>query len=133
MAHQSPNTYSNFIKLDLTTTIQHAHSPELTMYKPPPRNANFRIPHFTHRSMPSFHSFHYAFRSSAFYQRPCKTDNHHRSGARFTKYLTTVLRLSYDNAIVTIDLRRTTNLPNRLTKGARLFLGMIHLQDYKIV
>jgi len=49
-----------------------------------------------------------------------------RTWARFTKYLTTILRLSYDNAIVTIDLRRTTNLPNRLTKGARLFLGMIH-------
>jgi len=29
-------------------------------------------------------------------------------GARFTKYLTTILRLSYDNAIVTIDLRRTS-------------------------
>ena len=28
-----------------------------------------------------------------------------KSGARFTKYLTTVLRLSYDNAKVTIDLR----------------------------
>jgi len=27
------------------------------------------------------------------------------SGARFTKYLTTILRLSYDNAKVTIDLR----------------------------
>ena len=54
------------------------------------------------------------------------------SGARFTKYLTTILRLSYDNAIVTIDLRQTTNLPNRLTKGERLFLGMIHLQNCKI-
>ena len=31
-------------------------------------------------------------------------------GARFTEYLTTILRLSYDNAEVTIDLRRTTNL-----------------------
>jgi len=28
-----------------------------------------------------------------------------RHGARFTKYLTTILRLSYDNAKVTIDLR----------------------------
>jgi len=57
------------------------------------------------------------------------------SGARFTKYLTTILRLSYDNrdnAIVTIDLRQTTNLPNRLTEGERLFLGMIHLQNCKI-
>ena len=30
--------------------------------------------------------------------------------AWFTKYLTTILRLSYDNANVTIDLRRTYNL-----------------------
>jgi len=37
-------------------------------------------------------------------------------GARFTKYLTTVLRLSYDNAKVTIDLRRTSNLQNILRK-----------------
>ena len=35
-------------------------------------------------------------------------------GARFTKYLTTVLRLSYDNAKVTINLRRTSNLQNIL-------------------
>ena len=34
------------------------------------------------------------------------------SGARFTKYRTTILRLSYDNAKVTIDLRRTSNLQN---------------------
>jgi len=27
------------------------------------------------------------------------------SGARFTKYLTTIVRLSYDNAKVTIDVR----------------------------
>jgi len=33
-------------------------------------------------------------------------------GARFTKYLTTILRLSYDNMKVTIDLRRTSNLRN---------------------
>jgi len=32
---------------------------------------------------------------------------HSRPGARFTKYLMTILRLSYDNAKVTIDLRRT--------------------------
>ena len=39
-----------------------------------------------------------------------------RFGARFTKYLTTILRLSYDNAKVTIDLRRTSrrNLQNIL-------------------
>jgi len=33
-------------------------------------------------------------------------------GARFTKYLTTVLRLSYDNAKVITDLRRMSSLPN---------------------
>ena len=33
-------------------------------------------------------------------------------GARFTKYLTTILRLPYDNAKLTIDLRRTSNLSN---------------------
>ena len=35
-------------------------------------------------------------------------------GARFTKYLTTILRVSYDNAKVTINLRRTSNLQNIL-------------------
>jgi len=39
-----------------------------------------------------------------------------KSGARFTKYLTTILRLSYDNAKVTIDLPRTSNLRNILRK-----------------
>jgi len=47
--------------------------------------------------------------------------------------LQNILRLSYDNAKVTIDLRRTSNLQNILTKGARLFLGTIHLQSCKIV
>jgi len=37
-----------------------------------------------------------------------------RNGARFTKYLKTILRLSYDNAKVTIDLRRTSNLQDIL-------------------
>ena len=37
-----------------------------------------------------------------------------------------IYKISYDN--LTINLWRTTNLPNHLTKGARLFLGMIHLQ-----
>ena len=37
-----------------------------------------------------------------------------KAGTRFTKYLTTILRLSYDNAKVTIDLRRTSNLQNVL-------------------
>jgi len=39
---------------------------------------------------------------------------HYETGARFTKYLTTILRLSYDNAKVMIDLRRTSNLQNML-------------------
>ena len=38
-------------------------------------------------------------------------------GTRFTKYLTTILRLSYDNAKVTIDLRRTSNLQNILRRA----------------
>ena len=39
--------------------------------------------------------------------------------ARLTEYLTTILRLSYDNAKVTIDVRRTSNLQNvlRRTRG----------------
>ena len=37
-----------------------------------------------------------------------------RAGARFTKYLTTILRLSYDNAKVMVNLRRTSNLQNVL-------------------
>jgi len=61
----------------MTTIVQHAHSQELTMDKRSPTYANFRITHFTHRSTPSFHSFHSAFylphstfRSSTFYQQP---------------------------------------------------------------
>jgi len=51
------------------------------------------------------------------------------SGARFTKYLTTILRilrLSYDNAKVTIDLRRTSNLQNivRRAQGLALFKSL---------
>ena len=42
-----------------------------------------------------------------------------RRGARFTKYITTILRLSYDNAKVTIDLRRTSNLQNIIQKAQR--------------
>ena len=42
-----------------------------------------------------------------------------RPRARFAKYLMIILPLSYDNAKVTIDLRRTTNLQNisRRTQG----------------
>ena len=36
--------------------------------------------------------------------------------ARFTKYLTTILRLYYDNAKVTIDLRQASNLLNILRR-----------------
>jgi len=39
------------------------------------------------------------------------------SRAQFTRYLTIILRLSYDNAEVTIDLRRTSNLQQKLTKS----------------
>ena len=42
VAHQLQNTCSNFIKLDLTTTVQHEHSPELTMDKRSTTYANFR-------------------------------------------------------------------------------------------
>ena len=39
-------------------------------------------------------------------------------GARFSKYLTTILRLSYDNAkVTTYDLRRTSNLQNILRRA----------------
>jgi len=37
--------------------------------------------------------------------------------AQFAKYLTTILRLSYDSAKVTIDLRRTSNLQNILQRA----------------
>jgi len=44
---------------------------------------------------------------------------HYKPAARFTKYLTTILRLSYDNAKVTIDLRQTSHSQNilRRTQG----------------
>jgi len=43
-------------------------------------------------------------------------------GARFTKYLTTILRLSYDNAKVTTDPRPASSLQNtsRTTQGFSL-------------
>ena len=51
-----------------------------------------------------------------------------QTGARFTKYLTTILQSSYYNAKVTIDLGRTSYLQNiiRRTQG---FFGTIHLQN----
>ena len=49
-------------------------------------------------------------------------------GPIYKMYVTTILRLSYNNAEVTIDLRRSSNLQTilRRTKG---FLGTIHLQN----
>jgi len=55
----------------------------------------------------------------------CLTDCYYPSdspGARFAKYLTTALRLSYDNAKVTIDLRQMTNLHKTSYKGRKAFL-----------
>ena len=43
---------------------------------------------------------------------PSHTGLQSSAGARLTKYLTTILRLSYDNATVTINLRRMSNLQN---------------------
>jgi len=54
-------------------------------------------------------------------------------GALFTKYLTTISRSSYDGAKITINLRRTSNLRNILQRTQGFFLGMIHLQNCKIV
>ena len=44
-------------------------------------------------------------------------------GTPFTQYLTTMLRLSYDNAKVMIDLRRTSNLPNTLRSTQKFSWG----------
>ena len=57
-------------------------------------------------------------RCSAYYASSVdKRRRKYRSGVRFTKYLTTILRLSYDNAKVTIDLRRTSNLQNIIRRA----------------
>ena len=58
---------------------------------------------------------------------------YHTPRARFTKCLTAILRLSYDNAEVTIDLRRTYNLSNILRRTQSSFLRTIYLQNRKIV
>ena len=47
--------------------------------------------------------------------------------------LRNILRLSYDNVKVTIDLRQMLNLQKHPTNGARSFLGTIHLQTCKFV
>jgi len=54
-------------------------------------------------------------------------------GTRFTKYLTTILRSSYDHAEVTIDLRRASNLRKHLARNTGLFSRTVHLQMCKIV
>jgi len=57
-----------------------------------------------------------------------------RNGARCTNYLTIILQLSYDNAKVTIDLRRSVvRFTKYLTENAGLFLGTIHLKNRKFV
>ena len=60
-------------------------------------------------------------------------DNLYSPGARFTKCLTTVLRLSYDNAKVTINLRRPSNLSKHLTMNRKLLIGNIHMPNRNIV
>jgi len=68
-------------------------------------------------------------------QRHVNTPGHRLGlpGTPFTKYLTTILRLSYDNAKVMIDLRRTSNLPKHLTKYAKVFFGTIHSRKREII
>jgi len=43
--------------------------------------------------------------------------NPYSPAAQFTKYPTTILRLSYDDAKFTIDLRQTANLQNILQRA----------------
>jgi len=45
------------------------------------------------------------------------------SGARFATYLTTVLRISYDNAEVTVDLRRSSIIYKTSCGERKAFLG----------
>ena len=47
--------------------------------------------------------------------------------------LQNILRQSYDNAKVTIDLQRTSNLQNILRRPQGFSRGTIHLQSCKIV
>jgi len=78
----------------------------------------------------------YTCTSPSYLPRKHTTVRYQSSPARFTQYLTTIPRLSYDNAKVTIDLRWTvwtSNLQKKhLTKSARL-LGMINSQNRNIV
>ena len=57
----------------------------------------------------------------------------YKTGARFTKNLRTILQVSYNNAKVTINLRRTSNLQKHLTMNGKLFIGKIHLPNRNIV
>ena len=56
--------------------------------------------------------------------------------ARFTKYLKTILRLSYDNAEVTINLRSTYDgrlIYKTSYNERKLFIGKIQVQNRNIV
>ena len=56
-----------------------------------------------------------------YHKGPQRTTVENYTGARFTKYLTTILRLSYDNAIVTIDLRWTTKIYHTVLRRVQGF------------
>jgi len=61
-----------------------------------------------------------------------------KQGPDLQKYLTTILRLSYDNAKVTSDLRRTSSLPNILwrTQGfswVRVTCKIVRLSEIMFV
>jgi len=56
-----------------------------------------------------------------------------KTGTRFTEYLTTVLRLPYDNAKVTIDLYDGRLIYYSSYEGSGTFLGTILLQYHKTV
>ena len=60
-------------------------------------------------------------------------DFRYRHGASFTKYPTRFLRLFYDNAKVTIDLRRTSNLQNIIRKVQGFSWVQFTCRDRKIV
>jgi len=58
---------------------------------------------------------------------------HRQLGPDLQNILPKILRLSYDNAKVTIDLRRTSNLRNILRRAQVFSPFAIHLQRCKIV
>jgi len=57
----------------------------------------------------------------------------YKLGARFTKYLTIILRLSYDNAKVTIDLRGRRVYNTSIEERRDFFSSTIPLQNREIV